>query len=353
MTTWSDAFSSRTTHLLELVVTETSTDPGANTSVVTAVLQINPPSDSSSWNLYSTQNNYSLSFNGTNYTGTYTFDFRTNRATKVLRTFSATITHATNGTGSVTAAGSAHSDTLGDASITTKTFTLTDFTRVPSTPGVSASRTDNGATVNVNSGTATFYGTGGSYQWIWSYDNTNWNGPYALDGSRNGSASVVATSPVYVQTRAVDSEGNGAWSGSATTAGIPTAPQAITTAKSGRNVTVTISGSASDGGSTITLYQVQYNTGSGWTGTQNISSGTYTYSSLPAAQTYTFRAYAVNAIGSSDVATSAGVYIAAGGKRYNGSAFVSTATAKRWTGSAWTDVLSAKRWNGSAWIDLS
>ncbi len=78
MTTWSDAFSDRTTHTLELVLTETSTNSGANTSVVTATLQINPPSDSSSWNLYSDQNSYSLTFDGTTYTGSFTFDFRTN-----------------------------------------------------------------------------------------------------------------------------------------------------------------------------------------------------------------------------------------------------------------------------------
>lgn len=358
MALWNDAFSTRTTHFLELVLTEVSTDAGSNTSNVTATLQINPPSDSSSWNLYTTQNSYSLTFEGQTYTGSFTFDFRTNRATKVLKTVTKTVAHGTDGTGSASAYGSASSSTIGSASISTKSIGLSDFARVPSTPGIqSHTRTNNAGTVNVTSGTANFYGSGGYYQWMWSYDNANWNGPYNLDGSRNGSASVSNTSTVYVVTRAVDSEGISGWSnvyGTSVTAGVPTAPQAINATRTARNIAINITGSASNGGSTITGYKVQYNDGSGWSTAVSMSGTTYTYTNLPAAKTYTFRTFAENAVGDSAFTTTAtGIYVAAGGKRWDGSTFSSTTTAKRWDGSAWTDITTAKRWTGLAWTDLS
>lgn len=272
--------------------------------------------------------------------------------------------HAPNGAGSFSVAASygmvnqSQSYSMPQRTIATQTYSLGDYTRLPSTPGVqSHTRSGNASTVNVTSGTATFYGSGGYYQWMWSYDNANWNGPYNLDGSRNGSASVTNTSPVYVVTRAVDSEGVSGWSnvyGNSVTAGVPTAPQAINAVRSARNVAINITGSASDGGSPITGYMVAYNDGSGWSTPVAMSGTDYTYTNLPAAKTYTFRVYAENSAGTSAYATTAtGIYVAAGGKRWTGSAFASTTTAKRWNGSAWTDITNAKRWNGSSWIDLS
>jgi hypothetical protein len=80
---------------------------------------------------------------------------------------------------------------------------------------------------------------------------------------------------------------------------------------------------------------------------------THTYTALAGALTYVFRVFSSNLIGDSSYTTSAPLFVPAGGKRYNGSAFVDAATAKRWNGSSWVEITTAKRWSGSAWTDLS
>ena len=351
MALWSDAFSDRATHDLELVLTETSTNSGANTSVVTATLQINPPSDSGSFNGYSDQNDYSLTFDGTTYTGNYTFDFRTNRATKVLKTVSKTITHNADGTKSVTGSGSSDSGTLGAASISTKTLTLTDFVRLPSAPASpTLTRSSNGSSITAVGAVASSPVSVSNYDLRWSYDGSAWTTVTGIGTDRTATLTVVSTSTVFVQTRAISSEGTGAWSSSASVVGVPTNPASIATSRTGRNVTVTAGSSTGTG---ITGYKVQYNDGSGWSTAVSMVSQSHTYSNLDGAKTYTFRVFATNAIGDSAYTTSGSLFVPAGGKRYNGSAFVDTTTAKRWTGSAWVEVTTAKRWNGSSWTDLS
>jgi hypothetical protein len=351
MAIWSDAFSARATHLLELVLTETSTNSGANTSVVTATLQVNPPSDSGSFNLYSDQNSYSLTFDGTTYTGNYTFDFRTNRATKVLKTVSKTITHNADGTKSVTGSGSSTSGTLGSASISTKTLTLTDFVRLPDAPGTPAlTRSSTGTSIDVVGAVASSPVSISNYDLRWSYDGTTWTTVSNIGTDRTATLTVVSTSTVSVQTRAISSEGTGPWSSSTSVVGVPTAPASISVSRTGRNVTVT---SGSSTGSGITGYQVQFNDGSGWSTAVSMVSQSHTYTNLDGAKTYQFRVFATNAIGDSAYTTSDSLFVPAGGKRYNGSAFVDTTTAKRWDGSAWVELTTAKRWSGSAWIDLS
>lgn len=354
MTTWSDAFSSRTDHLLELVLTETSTSSSGNTSVVTATLQINPPSDSASWNGYGDAN-YSLTFSGSTYTGSFSYDYRTDRSTQVLKTVSKTITHAANGTGTATASASADSGsgTLGTASISTKTLTLTDFTRLPSAPAAPALTRTVSTTIGITSAVASSAVTVSDYEFRYSTDGSTWSAAQAMGSDRIASLTVTATNPYYIQTRAYSSEGWGAWSPSAFIAGVPSAPASISFTREARNVTVSVGSSASSNGATITSYSVQYNDGSGWSSPTTATYGSVAYANLPAAKTYTFRAYATNSTGSSGYTESASVYIAAGGKRWTGSAFTATATAKRWDGTAWVDITSAKRWTGSAWTDLS
>ena len=354
MTTWSDAFSDRATHYLELVITESATNSGANTSTVYGALQINPPSDSSSWNLYSEQNSYSFTFDGTTYTGNYTFDFRTNRTTKVLKSVSATITHSADGTKSVSAAGSSTSGTLGSASISSKTLTLTDFVRLPSAPAApSLTRTSDGTSITVVSSVASSPVSVSNYDLRWSYDGSTWTTVTGIGTDRTHVITVASTSTVYAQTRAISSEGTGAWSNSATVVGVPTAPTSINAARTSRDVTVT-AGSAT--GTGITGYSVQYSTnaGSTWSTAQAMTGQSYTYTNLTPALTYLFRVYATNAIGNSAYTTTAtGTFVPAGGKRWDGSTFTPTTVARRWDGSSWADITIARRWNGSSWVDLS
>jgi hypothetical protein len=84
-----------------------------------------------------------------------------------------------------------------------------------------------------------------------------------------------------------------------------------------------------------------------------MTSQSFTYSSLTAGQTYLFRVYSTNAIGNSDYAVSAPLFVPAGGRRYDGTTFTPTATAKRWNGTDWVDLTTAKRWTGSTWADLT
>jgi hypothetical protein len=140
---------------------------------------------------------------------------------------------------------------------------------------------------------------------------------------------------------------------------VPTAPGSIALSKTGRNVTVTATGSSSDGGEGISSYQVQYRTSSdgmtygAWGNTQTLSSLSYTYTNLTPALFYQFRVYANNPAGSSAATTSSALFVSAGGRRWDGTAWVASTTSKRWNGSAWVDLTVAKRWNGTAWVDLS
>jgi hypothetical protein len=140
---------------------------------------------------------------------------------------------------------------------------------------------------------------------------------------------------------------------------VATAPATASAAVSGRSVTVTRGTSSDAGGGTISSYRVQYRTSTdnstwgAWGSEQTFSGTTSTYSGLTAALYYQFRVYAVNEVGNSVGTSTASVFVSGGGKRWDGSAWVSTATAKRWNGSAWVDLTIAKRWNGTAWVDLS
>jgi hypothetical protein len=129
--------------------------------------------------------------------------------------------------------------------------------------------------------------------------------------------------------------------------------------KTGRNVTVTATGSSSNGGESISSYQVQYRTSSdgvtygAYGSTQTLSSLSHTYNNLTPALFYQFRVYANNPAGASAATVSSPLFVSAGGRRWDGSNWVASTTSKRWNGSAWVDLTVAKRWNGSAWVDLS
>lgn len=357
MTTWTDAFSSGNGFTLELTVTESSTDSGANTSVVSWSLKCNPPGNWTSYNLNTSGTSaptYSVTINGVTTSGNWTYDFRSPNqdVTKTIKTGTQTVSHNSNGSKSITASASADGKltNVGTASIGSQTFTLTDFAFAPSTPTLqSQTRGSNGTTISATYGGSSSVGSGLTYVWQWSYDNANWSG----NQSNGATVSVSSTATVYVRGYAYDSEGSSGWSGSSSTAGVPTAPASISATRDARNVTV-VSGSSS--GSGISGYYVQYSTngGSSWSSAVAMTSQSYTYTNLTAALTYLFRVYTTNGTGTSAYTTTAtGIYVAAGGKRWTGSAWQSTATAKRWNGSAWVDVTLAKRWNGTGWVDLS
>jgi hypothetical protein len=237
----------------------------------------------------------------------------------------------------------------------TGTVTSTNFVRLPTAPPTAPtlSRTTDGITVTVTSATATSPVTISDYEYRSSTDGSTWGSAVSMGTDRVATFTGTSTQIYYFQTRAVSSEGSGPWSTTATSAGLPSAPTSITATRTARNVTVTVGASASNGGSTITGYFVQYSTdGTTWSTAQATTGGSYTFTNLTAGLTYTFRAYATNAVGNSAF-VSAALFVPAGGKRYDGTSWASTATAKRYDGTSWVDLTTAKRYDGTAWVDLS
>lgn len=350
-------FSGRTQYELVVNGFVAQTNASTNTSEVGWQLIARVRSGQSNPGTFSTDpvGTYSLSMDGQTWSGNWTPDFRSTNQI-LIAADGKIVTHDADGSKAVTFNFSANSNNAIGSASDSVNLTLTDFVRLPSAPGApSLSRTNNGSTLNVTSQVASSFVTVSDYQYRFSYDNANWSFEQAMGTSRVASLAVANTDQFFVQTRAYSTEGWGQWSASAFIGGVPSAPASIAATRTGRNVTVTISGSATGNGGGIGDYFVQASSDNGatWGTAQNINSGNYTYTNLTAGATFYFRTYVNNTIGSSAFTTSGPVFIPAGGRRWTGSSWTSTTTAKRWNGSAWVDLTIAKRWNGSAWIDLS
>lgn len=354
MATYSGTFSGRPACVLYLDVNESSTNSAANTSVVSWTLSV--VGNSASWN--NGLGPWSVTVNGVNWSGSWNYDFRTNNNPQ-LGSGSTTITHNADGSKSISASSSATdngSSPLGTAS-NSGSLTLTDFTFPPSAPPTAPtfSRTTDGVTVTVTSAVASSAVTITDYQYRVSTDGASWGAAVSMGTDRVDTFSAISTQQYFFQTRAISAEGAGAWSTSGTTPGVPSAPPSITTTRSARDVTVNVGSSATNGGSTITNYFVQYSTNSGstWSTAVATTGGTYTFTSLTAGLTYRFRAYATNVTGNSAFTTATDIFVPAGGRRYDGATWASTGTAKRYDGTTWIDLTTAKRYNGTTWQDLS
>jgi hypothetical protein len=156
--------------------------------------------------------------------------------------------------------------------------------------------------------------------------------------------------------------------------GVPSAPGTPTiTSKIGRTVQVNVVRNSDGFGNAInnvTGYKIQISldNGSTWRSWNNSTttlgnpgtandldtSGNFTYNLLTPAQTYLFRAYAVNSVGNGDTATTfSGLFVNAGGRRFDGTSWNPTINSKRWDGNTWSDLIIAKRWDGTSWQDLT
>lgn len=185
-------------------------------------------------------------------------------------------------------------------------------------------------------------------------------------------------------------------SASVTARGIPSAPTSQpTVSNNGLDVTVASSAISENGGTPINSananegYFVQYqladtlNGTYGYGGTANAWSPAtkmndqisrrHTYQLMAPAKFYKFRVYAANTViyGSNGAnpqlyyphnnisytanfaTNTAGYFLAAGGKRWDGSQWIPTATAKRYDGENWIPLTIAKRYNGEIWVPLS
>jgi hypothetical protein len=124
MATSSGSFSGRPAVTLYLDYSETSTNPGANTSVVSWTLRLVGNSASFGLDLVST---YSVNIGGTPYNGLWNYDFRSNN-TPTIRSGTTTITHDADGskTISVSASATDNAGSLGSASLS-GSLALTTF----------------------------------------------------------------------------------------------------------------------------------------------------------------------------------------------------------------------------------
>jgi hypothetical protein len=297
-----------------------------------------------------------MTFEGSTYTGNFTFDYRTDRSTQVLRSVTKTITHGTNGAGTATARGNVGTVVLGSATVGTsgspKQLTLTVLPGAPATAPTLVRNID-GTGVNVVSGTSGTTATITDYEYQQSTDGTTWGTATSMGTDATiDITGLTATQRYFYQTRirtAAGTNGVGAWSATQESIG---APATITAVRTGRDVLVT-AGNATGSGITGYYAQSSLDNGATWTTAVLMTTQTYTYTNLTPAATCKFRVYAAAPSGNSGSTTSTSVFIPAGGKIWNGSAWAYGTTAKRWDGAAWKDLTTAKIWNGTSWVDLT
>lgn len=350
MATYSASFSGRPACTLYIDISDGTPDVTNNQSTVSFTLRV--VGNSSSFNGFA--GSYSITVNGTPYTGSWTYDFRVDN-TVTLRTGTQVITHSTNGNKSITVSGTATDGNggtpLGTATIGSQTFDLNPLPGTP-TAGPTLTRDSAGTTITVVSQTSGTTATVTDYEYRQSTNGSTWGSALSMGTDRTIAVTgLTSTQQYYYQTRVRTADGVGGWSASANIIGIPGAPATIIPTRTNKDVAV-VAGNATG---TVTGYWVQSsnNAGSSWTTAVAMTSQAYTYTGLTPGQTYLFRVYASNSIGNSAYTTSSSVFIPAGGKRWDGSAWNSTSTGKRWDGAAWVDLSTAKRWDGSAWVDLS
>jgi hypothetical protein len=189
------------------------------------------------------------------------------------------------------------------------------------------------------SGVSTFGSSGGTFQFEIAYSsgtlnfgrNTG-NGLTTYDNA-DGSAFSAGGAP-----------------GSLTWATVPSSPGSISASAVGRNVTVNYTGPASNGGATITNYQVQYSKdGGAWTGTTNDVNGNLTFVNL-APGSYRFRVYAQNEVGSSAAIATGTVKVYSGMYVWNGTAYVPALGVYNWNGTAFVLSQGVYNWNGTAFV---
>lgn len=212
---------------LNLTITESSTNPSANSSVVSYDLYINPPGGIESYNLTASNQTYYVKFtiNGvltTIASGNFTYDFRSpnDNVNKHIKTGTYTVTH--NADGSYVLAATAQATTtnanIGDGTIASFNTTLTDFSRVPAAPAAPtvALNASNPMAVDITSAESAALSPAGpdltDYEYQVSTDDATWGAAVSMGLDR--AATYTSTTPgiYYFQTRAVSSEGNGAWS---------------------------------------------------------------------------------------------------------------------------------------------
>lgn len=238
---------------------------------------------------------------------------------------------------------------------------LSDFTRLPSAPA-SCTYSRSGQSVTVTAGNASSP-LGVTYYVQYNRNGAGWTAQQTMSGQSYTYTGLDWGASYQFRVWAASSEGAGGftYSGTLTMPTVPTAPTSITVASvSGLDVTVNYANSTSDGGEPITSYTMQYRTSAdngttwgAWGNNTAVTGNTHTFTSLTPGLLYQFRVYSTNVVGNSATADSSTVFVAAGGRRWDGAQWQMTTILRRWNGTQWVNVSTSRRWDGTEWVTLT
>lgn len=348
---------------IKVIVDNQVDDPANNRTLVRVALELWKSNGATAWSSDPSYWAVATSFGSWNGSFTYNFGNMANGTFISLFDSQFWVGHGANGayTTSVQASISPQSP-LTYTDIGTQYKAFTDYQRVPSAPNApSLSRSSSGATITMSTNAPASAVTVDNFFYAYSTDNANWHSIGYTNSSNptlSNWAVPSATQGYWIRAQAASSEGWSSPGGSTFIAGIPTAPSTIAATRTAKSVTVAHGQSPSNGGGSQTVtYFVQYSTdnGSSWSSPVQTSGSSYTFNGLTSALTYLFRVYGQNSIGASAATVSSPLFVPAGGRRHDGSAWASTSTARRHDGSQWVDITIARRYDFAQdkWVDLS
>lgn len=280
-------------------------------------------------------------------------------ATPVIASGTVTIRHDSNGyLGTV--GGSFHLNGSGGYAPpsldTSGSCGTTDFDYRPGVPSfTSISRATGTSRFDISMSSVSSPAPGLAYYTQYSQNSGGWTG---TQGGQSTSFYLSAGSNYQFRCYAVNNDGGPrdySYSGVYYAPTVPGAPSSIgVSTPSGLALTVT-AGNSSDGGSGITGYYVQASSDNGttWGSALAMTAQQYNFTGLLGGSNYKFRVYSTNEMGAGAFTTSSTVFVPSGGKRWNGTSFVPTATAKRFDGTNFVNITTAKRFDGTNWLNLS
>lgn len=326
---------------LTLAVITTSTNPAANTSVVSVTATVSDNSTNYGGN--SINSSWSVSINGgTPVTGSIAYDFTGNSGRSyTLYSTSFTVGHNSAGVGStsVTASWAGNDGLTGSATVST-TETV-DFDRSPSWIDQTVSSS---ATVGVAYTDAISANSAGSY--------SVFSGSLPGGLNLNTSTGAITGTPTTQGSFTFVLRANGSFEGAINTAtltinvGPPLPSFTDSTVLSAGSLGLAYSdGVEASNAPTYSVFSGALPTGL----SLNTSTGAIT-GTPSALGVFTFVIRATNATGTADTGTLT-ITITSGGKIWNGTAFVS-ATTRVWNGTAFV-TSTTKIWNGSSWVSAT